>query len=57
MPSPFESPAVRYGLGIINAGIIAVVALALLEGTIRLVVLSISVLEVVLTPQILKRTV
>ena len=57
MTSPFESQAVRYGLGIINAAIIAVVALALLEGTIRLVVLGIALLEVVLTPQVLKRTV
>jgi len=57
MPSPFESPAVRYGLSIINAAIIAVIALALLEGTIRWVALGIAVLEVVLTPQVLKRAV
>ncbi|ELZ96679.1 hypothetical protein [Haloferax sulfurifontis] len=57
MPSPFESPALRYGLSIINAAIIAGIAFTLLEGTIRWVALGIAVLEVVITPQILKQAV
>ena len=57
MPSPFENPVVRYGLSIISAAIIAVIAIALLEGTIRWVVFGIAVLEVVVTPQVLKRAV
>lgn len=57
MPSPFENPAVRYGLSIINAAMVAAVALLLLDGTIRLIALGIAVLEVVVTPQILKRAV
>jgi hypothetical protein len=55
MPSPFESSAVRYGLSIINAAIIVALAFSLLEGTIRWVALGIAVLEVVVTPQILKQ--
>jgi hypothetical protein len=55
MPSPFANPVVRYGLSIINALIITAIAFVLLEGTIRWVALGIAVLEVVVTPQILKQ--
>ncbi|MFA1609866.1 hypothetical protein [Halobellus rubicundus] len=55
MPSPFQSPVVRYGLSISNALIIAGIAYFFLDGTIRWVALGIAVLEVIVTPQILKR--
>jgi hypothetical protein len=55
MPSPFENPAVRYGISFVNATIIAAIAVLLLDGTIRWVALGIAVLELVVTPQILKR--
>ncbi len=54
MPSIFSSPVMRYGISLVNAAIIAVIAVTLLEGTIRWVALGIAVLEVIVTPQILK---
>jgi hypothetical protein len=54
MSSIFDSPVVRYGLSLVNAAIVAAIALTLLEGTIRWVALGIAALEVVVTPQILK---
>jgi len=54
MPSIFDSPLVRYGISLVNAAIVAVIALTLLEGTVRWVALGIAALEVVVTPQILK---
>ena len=55
MPSPFASPLVRYGMSFVSAAVVAVVAFTLLEGTIRYVALGIAALELVVTPQILKR--
>ncbi|UWG47563.1 putative membrane protein [Halanaeroarchaeum sp. HSR-CO] len=54
MPSIFDSPAVRYGISLVNAGVIAAIAIVLLTGTIRWVALGIAALEVIVTPQILK---
>jgi hypothetical protein len=54
MPSPFDSPVVRYGLSFLNAALIAGIAFAFLDGTVRWIALGIAVLEVVITPQILK---
>ena len=54
MPSIFASPAIRYGISFVNAAVIAIIAFTLLEGTIRWVALGIAVLEVIVTPQILK---
>ncbi|WP_199723161.1 hypothetical protein [Halobellus sp. Atlit-38R] len=54
MPSIFDSPVARYGLSLVNAAIIAIIAFVLLEGTIRWVALGIAALEIVVTPQILK---
>jgi len=54
MPSIFDSPLVRYGISLVNAAIVAVIAVTLLEGTVRWVALGIAALEVVVTPQILK---
>jgi len=54
MPSIFDSPAIRYGISFVNATVIALIAFVFLEGTIRWVALGIAVLEVIVTPQILK---
>jgi hypothetical protein len=54
MPSMFENPAIRYGISVVNAAVIAVIAFAFLDGTIRWVALGIAALEVVVTPMILK---
>jgi hypothetical protein len=55
MPSPFENPALRYGIPLVSAAVVAAVAFLLLEGTIRYVALGIAVLEVVVAPQVLKQ--
>ncbi|AAV46571.1 hypothetical protein [Haloarcula marismortui] len=55
MPSPFENPAIRYGIPLVSATVVAAVAFLLLEGTIRYVALGIAVLEAVVAPQILKQ--
>ncbi|CCQ36839.1 uncharacterized protein Nmlp_2685 [Natronomonas moolapensis 8.8.11] len=55
MPSIFDNPTVRYGVTFFNAAVVAVIAFALLDGTIRWVALGIAALEVIVTPQILKR--
>ncbi|KZX49353.1 hypothetical protein [Haloarcula sp. K1] len=55
MPSPFENPALRYGIPLVSATVVAAVAFLLLEGTIRYVALGIAALEVVVAPQILKQ--
>jgi hypothetical protein len=55
MPSGLDSPAVRYGISAANAAVVAVVAFLFLAGTLRWLALGIAALEVVVTPQILKR--
>ncbi|EMA18953.1 hypothetical protein [Haloarcula argentinensis] len=55
MPSPFDNPAIRYGLPLVSASVVAAVAFLFLEGTVRYVALGIAVLEVVVAPQILKQ--
>lgn len=55
MASVLENPVVHYGVPIVNAAIIVAIALTLLDGTVRWVALGIAAVEVVVTPQILKR--
>ncbi|WP_226041881.1 hypothetical protein [Natrinema sp. DC36] len=55
MSSAFDSPAIRYGMGLSSAAILTVVALAFLDGTMRWLVLGLAVLEITVIPQILKR--
>ena len=55
MPSPFENTALRYGIPLVSATVVAAVAFLFLEGTIRYVALGIAALEVVVAPQILKQ--
>jgi hypothetical protein len=54
MPSIFDSPVIRYGISLVNAAVVALIAFAFLEGTIRWAALGIAALEVIVTPQILK---
>jgi hypothetical protein len=55
MSSPLNSPVIRYGYACMSAAIIAVIAFTVLDGTIKWVALGIAVIELVVTPQILKR--
>jgi len=55
MSSPLDSAAVRYGIALFNAILVAAIAFLFLSGTVRLVALGIAVLEVLVTPQIMKR--
>ncbi|QLK26211.1 hypothetical protein HYG81_00885 [Natrinema zhouii] len=55
MSSVFDSPAIRYGMGLSSAAILTVVAFAFLDGTMRWLVLGLAVLEITVVPQILKR--
>jgi hypothetical protein len=54
MASPFENPAVRYGIAFVQAAVIAVVAFVFLDGTMRWLALGIAVLDILVTPRILK---
>lgn len=49
------TPLVYYGIPLVQAVVVAAIALTLLDGTIRLVALGIAGLAVVVAPQILKR--
>ncbi len=55
MSSPFENPAVRYGMGMSSAAILVIVAFVFLDGIARWFVLGLAVIEVLVVPQILKR--
>ncbi len=57
MDSPFESSAIRYGIGLSSAVMLVIVAFMVLEGTMRWLVMGIAVVEAVLTPQLLKMSV
>jgi hypothetical protein len=53
--SILQNPAVHYGVPLVNAAIVAAIALTLLDGTARWVALGIAALELVVAPQILRR--
>ncbi|WP_135363142.1 hypothetical protein [Halosimplex halophilum] len=53
--NPLASPAVRYGIGASGALAVAVVAYLFLDGTTQLVAYAVAVLDMIVTPQILKR--
>ena len=55
MSSVLENPVVHYGMPAMSAGLVVVVALTLLDGTMQLAALGIAAVEVLVTPQILKR--
>jgi len=53
--NPFANPAIRYGVGASGALVIAFVAYTYLDGTMQLVAYLIAALDLLVTPQILKR--
>ena len=55
MSSVLQNPLVHYGMPAMSAGVVVVVALTLLDGTMQLAALGIASIEVLVTPQILKR--
>ena len=55
MSAPLETPLVHYGIGLSSAVVLAVVAFAFLDGTIRWLVLGLAVVEALVVPQFLKR--
>jgi hypothetical protein len=54
MSSPLERPLVRYGIGFVGATTIAVVAFVFFDGTLRLALLGLAVVDAVVTPQVLR---
>ncbi|WP_338730267.1 hypothetical protein [Haladaptatus sp. DJG-WS-42] len=54
MASPLENPALRYGIGLSSAAVIAIVAFLYLHGTVQLVAYGMAAFEAVAVPQILK---
>jgi uncharacterized membrane protein len=54
---PFANPAVRYAVGASGAIVVAGIAFLLLEGTTQLVAYAIAVLDLLVTPRILKHAV
>ncbi|AFO56016.1 MULTISPECIES: hypothetical protein [unclassified Natrinema] len=58
MSSPFENPAIRYGMGFSSAVLLGVVAFVFFEeGLTRWLVLGLAVIEITVVPRILKMTV
>lgn len=57
MVSPYENPAIRYGVAFSTAALLAVVAIAFMEGIARWVILGLAVTEIVVIPQLLKQAV
>ena len=55
MSSPLRNPAIRYGIALTNAAVLAAVGYLLLDGTLRWIVFGIALLDLVLVPQVLKR--
>ncbi|ADQ66214.1 hypothetical protein GL213_03055 [Halogeometricum borinquense] len=55
MSSPFESPAIRYGIGFANAAILVFLAFFMLDEMMRWIVLGIAVIEILVVPQVLKQ--
>ena len=53
--NPFANPVVRYGIGLSGALVVAAVGYLYLEGTTQLLAYVIAVLDLLVTPQILKR--
>lgn len=48
-------PVIRYGIGFSSATVLIFIVFALLDGTIRRLVVGFAIVEIVVVPQILKR--
>lgn len=55
MSNPLQKPAVHYGMGLMTAAVLLIVAFLFLEGTAQYVAVGLAALEVTVVPQILKR--
>jgi hypothetical protein len=55
--NPFANPLFRHAIGASGALVVAFIAYSFLDGTAQLVAYAIAVLDLLLTPQILKRAV
>ncbi|WP_251342358.1 hypothetical protein [Haloplanus halophilus] len=53
--NPLANPVLRYAVGASGAIAVAAIAYLFLDGTVQLVAYAIAVLDVLVTPQILKR--
>jgi Na+/H+ antiporter NhaD/arsenite permease-like protein len=53
--NPFANPLFRYGVALSGALVVAFVAYSYLEGTTQLVAYAVAALDLLVTPQILKR--
>jgi hypothetical protein len=56
-PHPFANPVVRYAIGATSAITVGVIAYLFLSGTTQLVAYAIAVLDLLVTPQVLKQAV
>ncbi|MFP9190515.1 hypothetical protein [Natronosalvus vescus] len=54
---PFENPLYRYAVGISGAAILVFIAVFYLEGLLRYLVLGLAVIDAVLVPKILEKTI
>lgn len=50
-----RNPVIRWGIGLASGSLIALIALAFLEGDLQLVALAIAVVDALTTPWILKQ--
>jgi len=53
--NPLTNPAIRDAIGASGALIVAAVAYALLDGTVQLAAYAVAALDLLVTPQLLKR--
>ena len=53
--NPLSNPILRHAVGATGAIVVAAIAYLLLDGTVQLVAYGIAVLDLLVTPQILKR--
>lgn len=53
--NPFSNPVLRYAIGLSGALVVAAVGYLYLDGTAQLLAYVIAVLDLLVTPQVLKR--
>jgi hypothetical protein len=53
--NPLTNPILRYAIGATGAIAVAAIASLLLDGTVQLVAYAVAALDLVVTPQVLKR--